>query len=180
MNKYKTMSVLPWTKRRVFVIMATGLFERRPDMYRKILVPLDGSELSETVLDQVVNIGKGCRVPEVVLTRVRYPLDKNVEQTLDAKIAVELDEVYREEAEMYLKKVAADLEKQGLKVSNVVLSGNPAEEILRYARENGVDLIVMSTHGRSGVPRLFFGSVADKIVRHSDVPVLIKPPGHQV
>ena len=148
-------------------------------MYSKILVPLDGSELSESVLGHVIAVAKGCREPEVVLTRVRYPLDKSVEDTLDAKIAAELDEVYQEEAVNYLDKVAADLRNQGLVVSTVVLSGNPAEEILKYVRENGVDLIIMSTHGRSGVSRLFFGSVADKIVRHSEVPVLIKPPGRQ-
>jgi nucleotide-binding universal stress UspA family protein len=146
-------------------------------MYKKILVPLDGSELSESVLEHVINIVKGCKVPQVVLTRVRYPLDKGVEDTLDAKIAAELDEVYQEEAGSYLTKVAADLKEKGIIAESVVLSGNPAEEILNYTQKSGVDMIIMSTHGRSGVSRLFFGSVADKIVRHSLVPVLIKPAG---
>jgi len=149
-------------------------------MYKKILVPLDGSELSESVLEHVVTVARGCRVPEVMLARVRFPLDKSVADTLDAKIAAELDSVYQDEAVNYLDKVAADLKKQGVEAATVVLTGDsPAEELLKYTKEKGVDLIVMSTHGRSGVSRLFFGSVADKVVRHSDVPVLIKPPGRQ-
>ena len=148
-------------------------------MFNKILVPLDGSELSESVLGHVVGVAKGCREPEVVLTRVHYPLDKNVTETLDAKIAAELQEAYHDDIVKYLDKVAADLRKKGLLVSTAVLHGNPAEEILKYATENSIDLIIMSTHGRSGVSRLFFGSVADKVVRNSEVPVLIKPPGHE-
>ena len=148
-------------------------------MFNKILVPLDGSELSESVMDHVIGVAKACHEPEIVLTRVRYPLDKNVAETLDAKIAAELDEVYHDEAVNYLDKVAADLRKKGLMVATVVLEGNPAEELLRYASENSIDLIVMSTHGRSGVSRLFFGSVADKVVRNSEVPVLIKPPSRE-
>lgn len=155
------------------------LTKGRPGMYKKILVPLDGSELSESVFEHVVNVARGCKVPQVVLTRVRYPLDKGVEDTLDAQIAAELDEIYQEEATGYLKRVAIELKEKGIAAETVVLSGNPAEEILNYVQKSGVDLIIMSTHGRSGVSRLFFGSVADKIVRHSEVPVLIKPAGQR-
>lgn len=148
-------------------------------MYKKILVPLDGSELSESVLSHVVAIATSCKVPEVVLTRVRDPLDKSVRDVMDADIASKLDEAYHDEADNYLKQIAADLIEQGIAAKTVVLSGNPAEEIINYAQGGGVDLIIMSTHGRSGVSRWVFGSVADKVVRHSEVPILIRPAGHR-
>ena len=148
-------------------------------MYKKILVPLDGSELSESVLEHVVAIATSCKVHEVVLTRVRYPLDKGVTDTLDADIASKLDETYQEEAAKYLEQIAADLKEKGIAAKTVVLSGNPAEEIINYAQSSVVDLIIMSTHGRSGVSHWAFGSVADKVIRHSEIPVLIRPAGHR-
>ncbi len=148
-------------------------------MYKKILVPLDGSELSESVLSHVVTIATSCQVPEVVLTRVREPLDKSVKETLDAKIASQLDEAYHDEAANYLEKIATTLKRKGIAVKVEVLSGKPAEEILKYSQRSGVDLIIMSTHGRSGVSRWVFGSVADKVIRQTEVPVLIRPAGHR-
>ena len=148
-------------------------------MYKKILVPLDGSELSESVLNHVVTIATGCQVPEVVLTRVREPLDKSVMETLDAKIALQLDEAYHDEAANYLENIATTLKQKGIAVKVEVLSGKPAEEILKYSQRSGVDLIIMSTHGRSGVSRWVFGSVADKVIRQTEIPVLIRPAGHR-
>jgi len=146
-------------------------------MYKKILVPLDGSELSESILEHVITIATGCKVPDVVLIRVRNPLDKNTKEALDADIASKLDEAYQEEASNYLDKIVFGLKKKGIDAKAIVLSGNPAEEIIDYVKDSGVDLIVMSTHGRSGVSRWVFGSVADKVIRLSEVPVLIRPPG---
>lgn len=147
-------------------------------MYKKILVPLDGSELSESVLDHVITIATSCQVPEVVLLRVREPLDNSVRVTLDAEIAEELDQAYNDEAANYLKSIAKTLEQKDIAVKVEVLSGNPAEEIIKYSRNTDVDLIIMSTHGRSGVSRIVFGSVADKVIRQTEVPVLLKPAGH--
>jgi nucleotide-binding universal stress UspA family protein len=148
-------------------------------MYKKILVPLDGSELSESVLNHVVTIATNCQVPEVVLARVREPLDKSVKKTLDAKIFSQLDEAYYDEAANYLEEIATTLKRKGIAVKVEVLSGKPAEEILKYSQRSGVDLIIMSTHGRSGVSRWVFGSVADKVIRQTEIPVLIKPAGHR-
>ena len=144
-------------------------------MYKKILVPLDGSELSESVMEHVVAIAKNCRMPQVVLLRVREPLDEDVRKTLDVKIANELDKAYRDEVDVYLKKIAADLKAKGVTAKTEVLAGNPAEEIIDYAEDSDIDLIIMSTHGRSGVSRWVFGSVADRVIRHTKKPVLIKP-----
>jgi len=147
-------------------------------MYKKILVPLDGSELSESVLNHVMTIAKSCQVPEVVLLRVREPLDDMVRVALDPEIAKELDQAYHDEFANYLKGIAKKLEKKGIAVKTEVLAGNPAKEILKYSRNNNVDLIIMSTHGRSGVSRIVFGSVANKIIRQTEVPILLKPATH--
>jgi nucleotide-binding universal stress UspA family protein len=148
-------------------------------MYKKILVPLDGSDLSEAVLDHVAAIAKGCQVPEVILIRVREPLDNSVRATLDPEIAEELDQAYNDEAASYLKKIASKLDKKSVSVKIEVLEGNPAEEIIKYSKENKIDLIVMSTHGRSGFSRLVFGSVANKVLRQTEVPILLRPAGHK-
>ena len=147
-------------------------------MYKKILVPLDGSELSEAVLNHVIIIATSCQVPEVVLIRVREPLDNSVRVTLDAEIAKELDQAYNDEAASYLKSIAKTLEKKGIGVKVEVLEGNPAEKIIKYSKDNEIDLIVMSTHGRSGFSRIVFGSVADKVLRQTEVPLLLRPAGH--
>ncbi len=145
-------------------------------MFKKILVPLDGSELSESALTNVIDLTMDCHALEVILMRIREPLDPNVIGTLDAKVAVELDQAYRDEAAGYLDKIVANLKKKGITAKTEVLSGNPAEEIIKYSQKNNVDLIIMSTRGRSGISRLVFGSVAEKVIRNSTVPVLIKPP----
>lgn len=145
-------------------------------MFKKVLVPLDGSELSESALTHVTDIISDCHAADVVLMRIKEPLDPNVIGTLDAKVAVELDEAYRDEAARYLDKVVETLKEKGIAAKTEVLSGNPAEEIIKYSQKNDIDLIIMSTRGRSGISRLVFGSVAEKVIRNSTVPVLIKPP----
>jgi nucleotide-binding universal stress UspA family protein len=144
-------------------------------MFKKILAPLDGSELSESTLDYVAAIAGGCHVPEVILVRVRSFIDPLAIKSMPPKMVEQIDEDAQKEAEIYLKKISEDLDKKGIAAATEVLVGNPAEEIIKYCREKGVDLIVMSTHGRSGVSRLVWGSVADKVFRSSHIPVLIIP-----
>lgn len=156
-------------------------------MYKKILVPLDGSELSESILEHVITIARSCQVPEMVLLTVIEALDKGISEIIDARVSMDLEQAYQiasdqnqayiDEIIDYLKKIASSLEEKGITVSIEVLTGKPAEEILKYSKDNKVDLIVMSTHGRSGFSRFVFGSVADKVLRQTDVPVLLKPAG---
>ena len=148
-------------------------------MYKKILAPLDGSEFSECSLDHVTAIAKGCAAPGVVLLRIIEPINKYTTYGGIGQEALgEIEKKFRAETEDYLAKMADKLKKKGIKVSTVTVEGKPSDEILNYADENQVDLIIMSTHGSSGLTRWAFGSVADKIIRHSPVPVLvIAPPG---
>jgi len=81
-----------------------------------------------------------------------------------------------QDAQDYVLKVQNNLKTRGIAPRAVTVKGTAADEILSYAEKNDVDLIVMSTHGRSGLSRFFFGSVAEKVSRHSRVPVLLISP----
>ena len=149
-------------------------------MYQKILVPLDGSELAECVLPHVEAISKGCEVKDVILVRVVEPLELQP----DTYIAFTGDEVARiesgrkSEAEEYLKKVAKQLRESVIRVRSKVLAGKAAESLAEYASKNRVDLIVIATHGRSGISHWYWGSVADRVLRSACVPVLmVRGPG---
>ena len=150
-------------------------------MYKKILVPLDGSSFSECILDQVKAIALGCKVPEVILLTVLEPTISDVTFWVSPEWiskTKEAEEKVPAEASSYLSKVVDGLKKEGVAAKTAVIKSTrtPPEEILNYAKDNQVDLIIMSTHGRSGVTRWAFGSVADKVVRNSLVPVLMASP----
>ena len=151
-------------------------------MYKKILVPMDGSKLAECVLDHVRAIATGCDVPEVVLFNVTTAMPPdwyaNVAPVEDMAAIGKAEEGYQTWMKGYLGKMESSLKQDGITAESVLVKGNAAENILDYTEKNGVDLIIMSTHGRSGPARWFMGSVADRVVRHSTVPVLIiSPPG---
>ena len=80
------------------------------------------------------------------------------------------------EARKYLSKIAFALTKEGMNAESFVASGKPAEQIVDFAKRNGIDLIVMATHGHSGVSRRPYGSVAEKVMRTSSVPILVVMP----
>jgi len=145
-------------------------------MYKKILVPLDGSKVSEGSLSHVKAIALGCEVPEVILLTVVEPV-LNPEAAIDARagrdLIAEVEKENRDKLQTYINGVAEKLKNEGITARTVLLSGKPADEILAYAEKNGADLIIMSTHGRSGVSRWLLGSVAERIVRHSPIPVLM-------
>ncbi len=140
-------------------------------MVKKILVPLDGSELAEGVLPYVREIA-GRAKAEVLLFSAVAPV-----ATWDAAAStIRWD---REEAlaQDYVDLKRQDLEKGGLKVTAKVALGDAADAIAMMAAESGADLIALSTHGRSGVTRWLFGSVAAKLVQRCEVPLLVVRPG---
>jgi nucleotide-binding universal stress UspA family protein len=147
-------------------------------LYKKILVPLDGSKLAECALDHVKTIAAGCNVPEVILFRVIEPNPAVSEALSEGPIMYEeLNNQMQQLAEKYLTGVAFKFNQgPGVDVHSAVAYGYAANEILEYAVKNNVDLIVMTSHGRSGISRWLFGSVADRVSHHSTVPVLIVTP----
>ncbi len=144
-------------------------------MFPRIFVPLDGSPLAEGALDMVVLLARQMRAarsatnPTVILFRavdLALWLDIDLEQarTRAAETAV-----------AYLKEQAQHLCEEGLAVETVVRLGNPVDEILDQALINRADLIIMTTHGRTGLARWVLGSVAERVARAASVPVLLIP-----
>jgi nucleotide-binding universal stress UspA family protein len=153
----------------------------------KVLLPLDGTELAEQIIEPAIQVGS--LLPEVEFTLLRviqpvveinsFPDVRPVDQ--EAQILLhrveEMQMVLYREAREYLDKIAERLRYRGLKVStHVVVEDRPAEAILHEAEAEGASMIALETHGRHGLARLFLGSVTDKVVRGAHVPVLVQRP----
>ena len=142
-------------------------------MYRRMLVTLDGSELSEVVLPYVKGM-VGRLGLDVVLLHVCKPEEREL-VPLHRDYIEHKAEVIKGQAKEVWKKSAVMPVKEEVEVRGELASGYPAEEILRFADENSIDLILMATHGRSGFKRWAIGSVADKVLHASKVPVWLVP-----
>lgn len=140
-------------------------------MYKRVVVPLDGSTVAEGILPFILGIA-GPLDLDVVLLRVVQPIPPTV---IEGATHVVVDDIEGRttEAKSYVDEVARELETKGVRVSVEVRRGEPASEIVATAAATGADLIAMSTHGRSGLGRLVFGSVAQAVLRQSDIPVLL-------
>jgi nucleotide-binding universal stress UspA family protein len=152
-------------------------------MYRRILVPLDGSKLAECALPYAEALAKGCDTEKVILVSVTervqgYRAFEDPSQPLGQRLVPEAFGKKEKQAQRYLDRIAKAMEAKGINVSTEVLLWKPAEAIVGYAKQSGCDLIIMASHGRSGVSRWAHGSVADKVLRGSPVPVLmVRAPG---
>ncbi len=146
-------------------------------MFKRILVTLDGSDFAERALDPAFQIAKICQA-EVVLLRVLAP----DAIALSAGAGPQYLDLYnmredaeRSESEAYLRAIRAEWKAAGVTVETRVALGAPPEMILRTAAGSGADLIVMSTHGRSGLDRFLYGSVAEAVLRGTQLPLLLIP-----
>jgi nucleotide-binding universal stress UspA family protein len=151
-------------------------------MYKKILVPLDGSELAECVLPHVESIAKGCGVQNVVFLRIVEPFYMPTGYYGQGSFSEEdikrIDSENKISAENYLSQLVSRTTYDGVTAQSEVIMGKAAESIIDYATKNSIDLITIATHGRSGVSRWVWGSVADRILRSACVPVLmVRAPG---
>jgi nucleotide-binding universal stress UspA family protein len=140
-------------------------------MYKRVLVPVDGSEVAAAVLPFLLGIA-GPLDFEVLLLRVNESTPPMAVEGTRYFLAEDL-EIQRAETFAYLAGLALTLEARGLRVRSVVRRGDAATEILSVASDEAVDLIAMATHGRTGPARLMFGSVAENVLRHADVPVFL-------
>ena len=143
-------------------------------MYKKILVPLDGSPLAEAVLPHAEALAKS-EGAEIVLLSV--PVVPSLEFLARSPgLADKVIEETEHETEAYLEIEKSKLEKDGIKVTSIMREGSIPEMILKVADEVHADVIAMSTHGRSGVQRWLMGSVADRVVHHAHIPVMLVRP----
>jgi nucleotide-binding universal stress UspA family protein len=146
-------------------------------MYKKIMVPLDGSKLAECVFPHLETVVKGCESPEVIVVQAVEPLSvpygREVLQFTSLEQVKAFETHQKVEAEKYLKEVVARLRKTGVNAKADVIYGKAGEGLSDYATKNDVDLVIIATHGRSGISRWVWGSVADRLVRSVCVPVLM-------
>jgi nucleotide-binding universal stress UspA family protein len=140
-------------------------------MYKRVVVPLDGSPLAEEMLRFIVDIA-GPLDLEVVLLRVIRVLPPQVTESLRAAL-LESTELTVAEARAYLAPLAENLKLRGIRVRTEVRRGEPVDEIVEAARAADADLIAMTTHGRSGLGRWLFGSVAEAVLRQAEIPVFL-------
>jgi nucleotide-binding universal stress UspA family protein len=151
-------------------------------MYQKILVPLDGSELAECVLPHVESITKCGGVQSVVFLRVVEPFYLPSSDEFSVYFNVkDIERINSERmaaAKSYLSKLVNRTKYDSITVESEVLTGQAADSIAEYTTKNAVDLIIIATHGRSGISRWVWGSVADRVLRSACVPVLmVRAPG---
>jgi nucleotide-binding universal stress UspA family protein len=140
-------------------------------MYKRVLVPVDGSEVAEAIVPFILEIA-GPLDMEVVLLQVNQPVPPVIVED-SAYFEVEDVEGRREAAEAYVAGLAAEMQAKGVRTETRVRRGDPVTEILAAAKEEGADLIAMTTHGRSGLPRVLFGSIAEGVLRHAPIPVFL-------
>ena len=144
--------------------------------YKRVLVALDGSTACEAVLHFLMEIA-GPLDMTVMLLHVLEPITPPV---TDGAVVFDDVEARRDQAEEYLAPISAALRSQGVNTSWAIRRGRPADEILAAAQEGGADLIAMATHGRTGIGRLLFGSVAEAVLRRAPVPVFMIREPHTV
>lgn len=155
--------------------------------YQHILVPLDGSERAASALDHAESIAKLSNAHLVLLqvipstamlvseTAIATPGMgmPTIDPFLSATQFDSVEDALVKDATNTLNQAAKPLQDQGINVETVILSGLPADSIVTYAIEQKIDLIVMSTHGRTGLSRLLFGSVAESVLRHATCPIML-------
>ena len=144
-------------------------------MYQRIVVALDGSEFAEHALDQATFLATKLDLPIHIVRAVdtsalagfASPLGVGLDVASIETLSIEEEDI----ASTYVKEKTAELEKNGFAATGVVLRGPAATTIVAGCQEG--DLLVMASHGRSGVERWFLGSVAEDVIRRSSVPVLL-------
>lgn len=140
------------------------------DMFKKIIVPLDGSMLAENTLPFVKSLAKeGCVEEVVLLNVVEIPI-MWISESFDI---FPLKNAQFRRAQKYLTGIETQLSSEGIKVKTEILEGVAAKCIVEYAQNNSVDLIIIGTHGYTGMKELVFGSVALKVLHDSHVPVML-------
>jgi universal stress protein A len=139
--------------------------------FRRILHPTDFSRASAPALRRAVALARACRAP-LVLVHVMTPPSPFIGEGAQPSSYVDLLILARRSAKRRLAAALARAKRGRVRAQAIFAEGLPADAILRAARRTRADLIVMGTHGRSGLSRVFLGSVAERVVRESRCPVL--------
>lgn len=144
--------------------------------FQRIILPLDGSRLAEAAMPTAVSWAKALNAPITVVRSISlaaYGYGFS-DYTLPEYSMGEFASGVRDDVKVYLDRVVDDLHRQGVSdVTSSAPDGNPAESLLREAEESPNSMIVMTTHGRTGIGRWVMGSVTDRVVRHASCPVMV-------
>jgi nucleotide-binding universal stress UspA family protein len=135
-------------------------------MYKRILVPLDGSTLAACVLPHSQALAKSIGA-DLVLLRVAFVHIFPGADPIQSQVSA------IREAEAYVADLAKGLQTEGISTEAKVRYGDPVEEIIDHIAWDHIDLVVMATHGRTGLKRLVLGSVAENVLRRTSVPMLV-------
>lgn len=140
---------------------------------KKILVPVDGSEGSHHALEHAIELGEG-HGAEIIVVMALEPIHLRIGAQVAARGANVrmIADKQRLIAEKHLTQLAADLGERGLRARPAIDTGNADEVILKTAKKLGCDLIVMSTHARTGLMHMLLGSITEKVLRGAECPVL--------
>lgn len=148
-------------------------------MYKKILVPLDGSPRAEKILPHVEALATQNKA-EVILLEVVEPASAEFTPSLNMMVTPQELDLYwqslqaaEQAAKDYLKKKTAELEKKTINTDAVIKRGEAVRSIIEVAKDRNVDLIAMASHGRTGFSRVFYGSVANGLLHKVDRPLLL-------
>lgn len=145
-------------------------------MFNYLLVPLDGSHLAEAALPAAMELASkfNSKITLVWVIQPPHLIMTAANGSIYAQLLTEMRNQSEQDAHVYLRGHQGSLRQQGYKVTASVTEGeNVADALLDVASSLEVDTIVMSTHGRGGISRWVFGSVADKVLRYAEVPVLL-------
>ena len=137
-------------------------------LFEKILIATDGSDRNKTAIQEGLRIGRGCGSPVFAV----YVTDLSALESASANVAIrDTWTVIQREAEDSLARIRTMAD--GVNLETVILEGKPAAEIVRFAGEKGIDLIVIGTQGKRGLERLLLGSVAEQVIRTAPCKVLV-------
>ena len=144
-------------------------------MTRKILVATDGSKYSDKAIDYAIGLAKDLQgeVTAIYVMSLKHFEIYALEHHDDIKGYVDEDARVKKEGEDALASARSKGEKAGIVIVTQLLRGYPSEEIMKFARNQGMDLIVLGNLGKSGVERLLLGSVSEAVVRNAPCPVLV-------
>lgn len=146
-------------------------------MYKNILLPHDGSELSDEAADHGIALAQSVKAKLTTMHVVAHRnlvLDEGASSKLVHKLESDYENLAKENAQALLAKVTARAKASGVESTSIVVVGdNPSQEIIAKARELGCDLIVMASHGRRGLEGLLLGSETVKLLTHCQIPVLV-------
>jgi nucleotide-binding universal stress UspA family protein len=155
-------------------------------MFNKILVPLDGSRLSGKAVPYAIELAKKFNAQIMLLRVVKQSTPvlitdpSGIGGSMGAQMSIEAarytDKQNVAKAERYLNAQMKKLTEKGIKSSSSVLVGHSAESIIKCYRKNRMDMVVMTTHGRSGFKRAILGSVADKVIHEPGMSVFVVHP----